>query len=122
MKRGRFTEEQIIGVLKEHEAGAKTADLARKHGISEAPAPPSDDGGGRDRQFVFAMVASCFCWALPRRSSSARRIGPTVSGSGDNIETRCSFVRGRSPASTKTDNDVKPTREIVENQLVASGI
>ena len=36
MKRARFTEEQIIGVLKEHEAGAKTADLARKHGISEA--------------------------------------------------------------------------------------
>ena len=32
MKRARFTEEQIIGVLKEHEAGAKTADLARKHG------------------------------------------------------------------------------------------
>ena len=32
----RFTEEQIIGVLREHEAGAKTADLARKHGISEA--------------------------------------------------------------------------------------
>ena len=30
MKRARFTEEQIIGVLKEHEAGAKTADLARK--------------------------------------------------------------------------------------------
>ncbi len=36
MKRARFTEEQIIGVLKEHEAGAKTADLARKHGVSEA--------------------------------------------------------------------------------------
>ena len=36
MKRGRFTEEQIIAVLREHEAGAKTADLARKHGISEA--------------------------------------------------------------------------------------
>ena len=32
----RFTEEQIIAVLREHEAGAKTADLARKHGISEA--------------------------------------------------------------------------------------
>ena len=36
MKRTRFTEEQIIAVLREHEVGAKTADLARKHGISEA--------------------------------------------------------------------------------------
>jgi putative transposase len=36
MKRARFTEDQIIGVLKEHEAGVKTGDLARKHGVSEA--------------------------------------------------------------------------------------
>ena len=36
MKRKRFTEEPIIAVLREHDAGAKTADLARKHGISEA--------------------------------------------------------------------------------------
>jgi len=36
MKRKRFSEEQIIGVLKEHEAGAKAADLCRKHGIGEA--------------------------------------------------------------------------------------
>jgi len=36
MKRSRFTEEQIIGILKEHEAGAKTADLCRRHRMSEA--------------------------------------------------------------------------------------
>ncbi len=36
MKRTRFSEEHIIGVLKEAEAGAKTADLARRHGVSEA--------------------------------------------------------------------------------------
>ena len=32
----RFTEEQIIQVLREHEAGVKTAELCRKHGISDA--------------------------------------------------------------------------------------
>jgi len=36
MKRSRHTEEQIIAILKEQEAGAKTADLCRKHGISSA--------------------------------------------------------------------------------------
>jgi putative transposase len=36
MKRSRFTEEQIIGVLKEHQAGLSAAELCRKHGISDA--------------------------------------------------------------------------------------
>ncbi len=36
MQRKRFTEEPIIGVLREHKAGVKAADLARKHGVSEA--------------------------------------------------------------------------------------
>jgi putative transposase len=36
MKRSRFSEEQIIGVLREQEAGSPTADVCRKHGISSA--------------------------------------------------------------------------------------
>lgn len=36
MRASRFTEEQIIGMLKVQEAGAKTADVCRKHGISSA--------------------------------------------------------------------------------------
>ena len=36
MKRSRFTEDQIIGILKEHESGVSVADLCRKHGVSDA--------------------------------------------------------------------------------------
>ena len=36
MKKARLTEEQIIGILQEHDAGAKCADLCRKHGVSDA--------------------------------------------------------------------------------------
>ena len=35
MRRSRFTQEQIVGVLQEHAAGAATAALGRRHGISE---------------------------------------------------------------------------------------
>ena len=35
MKRARFTEEQIIGILRENDAGSKIGELARKHGISQ---------------------------------------------------------------------------------------
>lgn len=36
MKKGRFKEEQIIAILREHEAGSSTMDVCRKHGISSA--------------------------------------------------------------------------------------
>ena len=36
MKTSRFSEQQIIGILKEHAAGLGTAELCRKHGISDA--------------------------------------------------------------------------------------
>jgi putative transposase len=36
MKRSRYTEEQIIGILKEQEAGVAVAELCRKHGMSDA--------------------------------------------------------------------------------------
>ena len=35
MKRKRYTEEQIISILKEHEAGASVPDIARRHGVAE---------------------------------------------------------------------------------------
>ena len=36
MKRSRFTEDQIIGILKEHQAGLSASELCRRHGISDA--------------------------------------------------------------------------------------
>lgn len=36
MKRSRYSEKQIIGILKEHQAGMSARDLCRKHGISDA--------------------------------------------------------------------------------------
>ena len=36
MKRSRYTEDQIIGILKEQEAGTSVAELCRKHGMSDA--------------------------------------------------------------------------------------
>src|SRR3954451_17075681 len=63
MKRNRFSEEQIIGILKEHEAGVSVADLCRKHGVSDASiykwkakfggmevseAQAAEDAGGRE--------------------------------------------------------------------------
>ena len=48
MKRSRYTEEQIIGILKQHEAGVKTADVCREHGISAATSMAGSRSGGME--------------------------------------------------------------------------
>ena len=49
MKRSRFSEKQIIGILKEHEAGVSVADLCRKHGVTH----PRLTGAGRNGALVW---------------------------------------------------------------------
>ena len=86
-----------------------------------APAPPSGDGRGQYGQVVSAIAAYCFVALCLARSSSARRISRTVNGIEDNIETRCSFVHGRSPASAKAGH-IKPKRAIVRDQAAARSV
>ena len=57
MRKSRFTESQIIGILKEAEAGTKVADLAREHGVSTAT--------------IYAWHSKCI-----------RRVNPTWTGPG----------------------------------------
>ena len=93
MKRARFTEEQIIAVLKEHEAGAKTADLARKHGISEATfynwkakfggmdvseAKAVEGAGGREREAEEAAGRADARCGSATRASVKKMVGPAA--------------------------------------------
>ena len=55
MKRSRSSEEQIIGILKEHEAGVSVADLCRKHGVSDAS--------------IYNWKARFGGWTSPRRAA-----------------------------------------------------
>lgn len=52
MKPGRFTEEQIIGILREHDAATSKGDVARKYGVSR----PTHSARIRSRQFGFVTV------------------------------------------------------------------
>jgi hypothetical protein len=90
-------------------------------GVSVVPAPLSGDRRGREARLSRAIITYCFVALCLARSSSAGRISRMVGGTEDNIETRCSFVHGRSPASAKAGDHVKSRRTIVRNQFVASG-
>lgn len=52
MKRNRFTDEQIIGILKEHEAGTPVSELCRKHGVSDAS--------------IYKWKANSAAWTYPK--------------------------------------------------------
>lgn len=58
MKKKRFTEEQIIGILREHEAGAKAGDLARKYAVSETTCQ-SALGSGRLTRWNRSWPPAC---------------------------------------------------------------
>ena len=77
MMRGRFSEEQIVGILKEHEAGRKIAELAREHGVSEATlygwkSKYGGNGGGRSTTAEESGGARLF------RATHRRRLAPTA--------------------------------------------
>ena len=61
------------------------------------------------------------CCALPRRVVFGERLNQIVSDIEDNIETRCFFFHGRSPASAKAGDHFKPTRAIVRDQSPQRG-
>ena len=71
MKRSKFTDEQILAIVREGEAGRKVADLVRTHGISERTyyRGKARDGAGRD---AAAEADSCSRSWRSRRSISTR--------------------------------------------------
>lgn len=72
MKRSRFSDEHIIGILREHQAGLSAADLCRKHGISDAPCYKwRAKYGGMDISDTKRLKTQTLFAASIRRDSSA---------------------------------------------------
>ncbi|MBD5137535.1 MAG: transposase [Lachnospiraceae bacterium] len=68
MKRSRFSEEQIIGILRQAEVGIRVVDLCRKHGISDATFYKC---GQSTAAWMFPMP--CVCASLRRRTLGSGR-------------------------------------------------
>jgi hypothetical protein len=90
--------------------------------VAPAPLLCSGDGPRPRWPVCLPIVAYCFVALCLTGSSSARRFNRIVSGIEEDIETRCSIVHGRSPASAKAGDHIKLRRAIVRDQIPASGI
>jgi len=73
VKKKRFSEEQIIAVLKEAEAGAKVLDLCRKHGISEGQVRRHDRGRSTTVEGAGSRRTPSSSASLPTRRSITQR-------------------------------------------------
>lgn len=78
MRRSRFSEEQIISVLKEHEAGMKTADLCRNRGTSDARHKGTDSrpAGGEPALEPRLRVGCSERWSALPGAEYRRRLHP----------------------------------------------
>src|SRR5215475_8847647 len=120
MKRNRFSEEQIIGILKEHEAGVPVADLCRKHGVSDASIYKwkakfggmevseakrlktlEDENTKSKRLLADAMLDKAALktlwekkWCRPHKSGKLPRIGWTTIGGADGGREKQSAMAG----------------------------
>ena len=83
-----FSEAQIIGILREQEAGAKTGDLARKHGVSEATLGVIF--------FVANLLSAASSLAAARIASRSRllEVTPTESGHRQDADHAADAVAG----------------------------
>ena len=82
MKRSRFTEEQIIAILREQEAGVPTAEVCRKHGISSATFYKwkAKFGGLDERRAVWRMESES-CQGTVRARALSAGVSITISQS-----------------------------------------
>ena len=106
MKRSRFTQEQVIAVLKVHQAGVAVADLCRKHGISDATfytwrskyggmevAPPAGPSA------IACPAPASGCPACARQASPGGKVGTAACGSAGRLPAPAGYAAADSQTS-----------------------